>query len=166
MSDDVARYVEGVCTRPRAAARDLALLDDAIDVIVPRGRPGLVRAVAERSRVPVIKHYEGVCSVYVDAAADLGMAAEIAYNAKVQRPGVCNSMENLIVHSSIAERFLSRVDSAVVYHNASTRFADGFEFGFGAEVGISANRIHARGPMGLRELTTPKYVVRGVGQTR
>lgn len=222
--------------------------DDSIDVIVPRGGPSLVRAVAERSRVPVIKHYEGVCSVYVDAAADLGMAAEIAYNAKVQRPGVCNAMENLIVHSSIAERFLasleptlvkagvelradaralpllrsavlaadtdwsteyldlilsikvvdsldeaisfvnrygsghsdsivtsddnaaerflSRVDSAVVYHNASTRFTDGFEFGFGAEVGISTNRIHARGPMGLRELTTYKYVVRGEGQVR
>jgi glutamate-5-semialdehyde dehydrogenase len=222
--------------------------DDAIDVIVPRGGPGLVRAVAERSRVPVIKHYEGVCSIYVDAAADLRMAAEIAYNAKVQRPGVCNAMENLIVHSSIAarflaslepvlgeagvelradaralallrtaapaadadwsteyldlilsikvvdsvdeaisfvnrygsghsdsivtsdvsaaERFLSRVDSAVVYHNASTRFTDGFEFGFGAEVGISTNRIHARGPMGLRELTTYKYVVRGEGQVR
>ncbi len=222
--------------------------DDAIDVIVPRGGPGLVRAVAERSRVPVIKHYEGVCSIYVDAAADLGMAAEIAYNAKVQRPGVCHAMENLIVHSSIAERFLaslepvlgeagvelradaralallrnaapaadadwsteyldlilsikvvdsvdeaisfvnrygsghsdsivtsddtaaerflSRVDSAVVYHNASSRFTDGFEFGVGAEVGISTNRIHARGPMGLRELTTYKYVVRGEGQVR
>jgi glutamate-5-semialdehyde dehydrogenase len=222
--------------------------DDSIDVIVPRGGPSLVRAVAERSRVPVIKHYEGVCSVYVDAAADLGMAAEIAYNAKVQRPGVCNAMENLVVHSAIAERFLAsleprldkagvelradaralpllhsavqaadtdwsteyldlilsikvvdsvdeaiafvnrygsghsdsivtsddtaaerflaRVDSAVVYHNASTRFTDGFEFGFGAEVGISTNRIHARGPMGLRELTTYKYVVRGEGQVR
>jgi glutamate-5-semialdehyde dehydrogenase len=222
--------------------------DDSIDVIVPRGGPGLVRAVAERSRIPVIKHYEGVCSVYVDAAADLKMAAEIAYNAKVQRPGVCNAMENLIVHSDVAERllaslepvldeagvqiradsrdlpllrtavpatdtdwsteyldlilsikvvdsvdeaisfvnrygsghsdsivtsddsaaerFLARVDSAVVYHNASTRFTDGFEFGFGAEVGISTNRIHARGPMGLRELTTYKYVVRGEGQVR
>ena len=222
--------------------------DDAVDVIVPRGGPGLVRAVAERSRIPVIKHYEGVCSVYVDAAADLEMAGEIAYNAKVQRPGVCNAMENLIVHCDVAEpflaalgprlgnagvslraderalamlpsavpaaeadwsteyldlilavkivdstddairfinrygsghsdaivtadenaaaRFLAQVDSAVVYHNASTRFTDGFEFGFGAEVGISTNRIHARGPMGLRELTTYKYVVRGEGQVR
>ena len=196
----------------------------------------------------MIKHYEGVCNVYVDAAADIQMAADIAYNAKVQRPGVCNAMENLVVHRAVAERFLAvigprlaaagvelraddralallpsavaaaeadwsteyldlilavkivdstddaiafvnrygsghsdavvtsdtvaaqlflaRVDSAVVYHNASTRFTDGFEFGFGAEVGISTNRIHARGPMGLRELTTYKYVVRGEGQTR
>ncbi len=222
--------------------------DDAIDVIVPRGGPSLVRAVAERSRIPVIRHYEGVCSVYVDAAADLGMAADIAYNAKVQRPGVCNAMENLVVHASVAKpflaklaprlgaadvelradaralallesatpatdedwsteyldlilavkvvdsvdeaiefinrygsghsdsivtadassasRFRARVDSAVVFHYASTRFTDGFEFGFGAEVGISTNRIHARGPMGLRELTTYKYVVRGDGQVR
>jgi glutamate-5-semialdehyde dehydrogenase len=222
--------------------------DDAVDVVVPRGGPGLVRAVAEQSRIPVIRHYEGVCSVYVDSAADLRMAADIVYNAKVQRPGVCNAMENLVVHASIAEPFLAemgprlaqadvelradaraltmletavpasdadwsteyldlilavrvvdsvddaiafinrygsghsdsivtsdaaaaacfldRVDSAVVYHNASTRFTDGFEFGFGAEVGISTNRIHARGPMGLRELTTYKYVVRGQGQVR
>lgn len=232
----------------RETTAELLKRDDAIDVIVPRGGPSLVRAIAEGSRIPVIKHYEGVCNVYVDAAADLGMAAEIAYNAKVQRPGVCNAMENLVVHRDVAkpflttlaprlrtagveiradeaariilpeavpatesdwsteyldlilavkivdsldeaiafinrygsghsdaivtandtaaERFLARVDSAVVYHNASTRFTDGFEFGFGAEVGISTNRIHARGPMGLRELTTYKYVVRGVGQVR
>jgi glutamate-5-semialdehyde dehydrogenase len=232
----------------RGTTAELLKRDDAIDVIVPRGGPSLVRAIAEGSRIPVIKHYEGVCNVYVDAAADLGMAAAIAYNAKVQRPGVCNAMENLVIHRSIAEpfleglgprlraagvelradpsarkllpdaipateadwgteyldlilavkivdslddaiafinrygsghsdsivtadataaeRFLARVDSAVVYHNASTRFTDGFEFGFGAEVGISTNRIHARGPMGLRELTTYKYVVRGEGQVR
>jgi glutamate-5-semialdehyde dehydrogenase len=232
----------------RDTTTELLKRDDAIDVIVPRGGPSLVRAIAEGSRIPVIKHYEGVCNVYVDAAADLGMAEEIAYNAKVQRPGVCNAMENLVVHrgvaapfltalgprlraagvelraddfarrflpeavaateadwrteyldlilaikvvdslddaiafvnrhgsghsdsivtadASAAERFLTRVDSAVVYHNASTRFTDGFEFGFGAEVGISTNRIHARGPMGLRELTTYKYVVRGEGQVR
>jgi glutamate-5-semialdehyde dehydrogenase len=232
----------------RETTAELLKRDDAIDVIVPRGGPSLVRAIAEGSRIPVIKHYEGVCNVYVDAAADLHMAEEIAYNAKVQRPGVCNAMENLIVHRRIAapffaalgprlraagvelradetarglladavaateadwrteyldlilaiktvdsldeaiafinrygsghsdsivttdeaaaDRFLARVDSAVVYHNASTRFTDGFEFGFGAEVGISTNRIHARGPMGLRELTTYKYVVRGEGQVR
>jgi glutamate-5-semialdehyde dehydrogenase len=232
----------------RETTAELLKRDDAIDVIVPRGGPSLVRAIAEGSRIPVIKHYEGVCNVYVDAAADLRMAEEIAYNAKVQRPGVCNAMENLVVHrriaapflaalaprlraagvelradeaareilpdavaateadwgteyldlilavkivdsvddaiifinrygsghsdsivtadSAAAQRFLARVDSAVVYHNASTRFTDGFEFGFGAEVGISTNRIHARGPMGLRELTTYKYVVRGEGQVR
>ncbi len=207
-----------------------------------------MRAIAEHSRIPVIKHYEGVCSTYVDEHAQLSSAVEIAMNAKVQRPGVCNAMENLIVHEAVAERFLTaiapklaaagvevrgcertlalvadakpathqdwsseyldlvlavkvvssleqaidfintygsghsdaivtedreradrflaEVDSAVVYHNASTRFTDGFEFGFGAEVGISTNRIHARGPMGLRELTTYKYVVRGQGQVR
>jgi glutamate-5-semialdehyde dehydrogenase len=232
----------------RATTLELLRRDDAIDVIVPRGGPSLVRAVAESSRIPVIKHYEGVCNVYIDEAADLKMAEAIAYNAKVQRPGVCNAMENLVVHRAIAQPLLStlaprlreagvelrgdeyvtgllpdatpateedwraeyldlilaiktvdtldqaidfvnsygsghsdaivtadsraadlfssRVDSAVVYHNASTRFTDGFEFGFGAEVGISTNRLHARGPMGLRELTTYKYLVRGEGQVR
>jgi glutamate-5-semialdehyde dehydrogenase len=222
--------------------------EDGIDVIVPRGGPSLVRAIAEHSRVPVIKHYEGVCSTYVDVAAELAAAEAIAMNAKVQRPGVCNAMENLVVHSGVAEafltsigprlveagvelrgderacallpgarratdedwsteyldlvlsvkivdsleeaidfinqygsghsdaivsadndaadRFLAAVDSAVVYANASTRFTDGFAFGFGAEVGISTNRLHARGPMGLRELTTYKYVVRGQGHVR
>jgi glutamate-5-semialdehyde dehydrogenase len=222
--------------------------DDTIDVIVPRGGPGLVRAIAEHSRVPVIRHYEGICHTYVDADADLAMAADIAFNAKVQRPGVCNAMETMLVHESVAReflgviaprlreagvelrgcertrailsdviaateqdwrteyldlilaikvvtsldeaidfindhgsghsdsivtrskdaarRFLAEVDSATVYENASTRFTDGFEFGFGAEVGISTNRLHARGPMGLRELTTYKYLVRGQGHVR
>lgn len=232
----------------RETTAELLKREDAIDVIVPRGGPGLVRAIAEGTRIPVIKHYEGVCNVYVDADADLAMASEIAVNAKVQRPGVCNAMENLVVHRDVAvsflrpvaarmkaagvelradararailpdaraateadwsteyldlilaikivdsldeaiefvntygsghsdsivtrdpacaSRFLARVDSAAVYHNASTRFTDGFEFGFGAEVGISTNRLHARGPMGLRELTTYKYLVRGEGQIR
>lgn len=243
-----AHAVQLIRRTDRATTAALLARDDAVDVIVPRGGPSLVRAIAEGSRIPVIKHYEGVCSVYVDQDADLDMAAEIAFNAKVQRPGVCNAMENLVIHSSIAEpflrllaprlreagvelraddrirailpdarpateedwrteyldlvlalksvdsldeavdfinrfgsghsdaivtrntaaaeRFLTRVDSAAVYHNASTRFTDGFEFGFGAEVGISTNRLHARGPMGLRELTTYKYVVRGEGQIR
>jgi glutamate-5-semialdehyde dehydrogenase len=232
----------------REVTTALLLQDDGLDVIIPRGGPSLVRAIAEHSRVPVIKHYEGVCNTYVDADADLARAAEIAMNAKVQRPGVCNAMENLVVHADVAERFLpdigkrlveagvelradarahallpgstpaseedwsteyldlvlavkvvdsvadavdfinthgsghsdaivttdkgtadiflAGVDSAVVYENASTRFTDGFAFGFGAEVGISTNRLHARGPMGLRELTTYKYVVRGDGQIR
>jgi glutamate-5-semialdehyde dehydrogenase len=243
-----AKALQLIRRTDRETTAELLKRDDAIDVVVPRGGPGLVRAIAEGSRIPVIKHYEGVCNVYVDVAADLRMAEEIAYNAKVQRPGVCNAMENLIVHRRIAgeflealaprlraagvelradeaareilpesvpateadwsteyldlilavkvvdslddaiafinrygsghsdsivtadaaaaQRFLARVDSAVVYHNASTRFTDGYEFGFGAEVGISTNRIHARGPMGLRELTTYKYVVRGEGQVR
>jgi len=196
----------------------------------------------------VIRHYEGICHTYVDDEADLDMAADIAMNAKVQRPGVCNAMETLLVHGAVAsdllarlaprlldagvelrgcertreilpgihaateedwrteyldlilairvvdsvdeaidfinehgsghsdsivtrsrehaDRFLAGVDSAAVYENASTRFTDGFEFGFGAEVGISTNRLHARGPMGLRELTTYKYVVRGEGHVR
>ncbi len=232
----------------REATTALLGRDDAIDVVVPRGGPGLVRAVAENARVPVIKHYEGVCHVYVDRHADLSTAEEIAFNAKVRRPGVCNAMETLVVHSDVAapflaalgprlqdagvelraderatellegarpatpedwtteyldlilavkivdsvdeaidfindngsghsdcictadqesaDRFLAGVDSAVVYQNASTRFTDGYEFGFGAEVGISTNRIHARGPMGLRELTTYKYLVHGDGQIR
>ncbi|MBI5504879.1 MAG: glutamate-5-semialdehyde dehydrogenase [Deltaproteobacteria bacterium] len=232
----------------RRATEAMLRQDATIDVIIPRGGPGLVRAIAEHSRVPVIRHYEGICHTYVDSGADLSMAADIAFNAKVQRPGVCNAMENLLVHADVArpflemlaprlraagvelrgcertrailpgiataseadwhteyldlilaikvvdsldeaidfinqngsghsdtivtrsreraDRFLREVDSATVYENASTRFTDGFEFGFGAEVGISTNRIHARGPMGLRELTTYKYVVRGQGHVR
>jgi len=232
----------------RRATEAMLRQDATIDVIVPRGGPSLVRAIAEHSRVPVIRHYEGICHTYVDSDADLSMAADIAFNAKVQRPGVCNAMENLLVHADVArpflemfaprlreagvqlrgcertrailpgiqaateedwrteyldlilaikvvdsveeainfineygsghsdtivtrsrehaDQFLREVDSATVYENASTRFTDGFEFGFGAEVGISTNRIHARGPMGLRELTTYKYVVRGQGHVR
>lgn len=219
-----------------------------IDVIVPRGGAGLIRTVTEMSTIPVVQHFAGVCTTYVDAAADLDMADRICWNAKVQRPGVCNAMENLLVHSDVAQSFLPRmigrfrdggveirgcertrtlvpglavateadwsteyldlvlavkivdsldeaidfinrygsghsdaivtdkygnarrfqqaVDSTAVFVNASTRFNDGFEFGFGAEIGISTNRLHARGPMGLRELTTYKYTVQGSGQTR
>ncbi len=240
--------VQLIRSTERSDTQAMLEAEEFIDVIIPRGGPGLVRAVAQHSNIPVIKHYEGVCHVYVDSAADLAMAADIAFNAKVQRPGVCNAMENLLVHESVAEeffatigprfeeagveirgddktctllpgarqaveddwsreyldlivavkvvssldeaidfvnhygsghsdsivtvdevaadKFLDRVDSAVVYVNASTRFTDGFAFGFGAEVGISTNRLHARGPMGLRELTTYKYVVRGQGQLR
>ena len=240
--------VQLIRSTDRRATEAMLRREESIDVIVPRGGPGLVRAIAEHSRVPVIRHYEGICHTYVDADADLAMAADIAFNAKVQRPGVCNAMETLLVHEDVAarflgdlapklreagvelrgcertlailtdakpataedwrteyldlilaikvvasldeaidfindngsghsdcivtrsreaaERFLREVDSATVYENASTRFTDGFEFGFGAEVGISTNRIHARGPMGLRELTTYKYVVRGQGQVR
>ena len=219
-----------------------------VDVIIPRGGEELIRAVTERSAVPVIQHFSGICHTYVDADADLSKAARICMNAKVQRPWVCNAMENLLVHETVAaqflpafvtnlenagvevrgceqtkqliphikaatledwqteyldlilsikvvnsldealdfihangsgladaivsenyshiRRFLHEVDSATVYANASTRFTDGYEFGFGAEVGISTNRLHARGPMGVRELTTYKYIIQGDGQIR
>lgn len=232
----------------RAAVQILLKQDDLIDVIIPRGGEELIRAITEGSRIPVIQHLNGVCQLYVDAKADLALAEKLVMNAKTQRPGVCNAIENLLVHrdaaaaflpaiaqrlvaagvelrgcpetvrlvpgtkaateadwsteyldlvlavkvvDSIAEamefirrygsglaeaivttdqaaadRFTAEVDSAAVFVNASTRFTDGFEFGFGAEIGISTNRLHARGPMGLRELTTYKYVVHGSGQIR
>ena len=240
--------IQFVETTDREAVGALVELEDCIDVVIPSGGKGLVKAIAERSRIPVIKHLDGVCHTFVDASADREMALAICHNAKVQRPGVCNAMETLLVHAEIAEsflpavaadleaagvelrgcersreivssmkaateddwyaeyldlilavrvvdgleeaidhinrygsahsdaivtedysaamRFLEGVDSAVVYVNASTRFTDGFEFGFGAEIGISTNRLHARGPMGLFELTTYKYVVFGSGQVR
>lgn len=232
----------------RQAVAVLLRQEHFVDVIVPRGGEELIRAVSERSTVPVIQHFSGICHTYIDAEADLNKAARICMNAKVQRPWVCNAMENLLVHEAIApqflptfiadlekadvevrgcertkqlvpriklataedwrteyldlilaikvvgsldealdfihtngsgladaivsenyshvRRFLHEVDSATVYANASTRFTDGYEFGFGAEVGISTNRLHARGPMGVRELTTYKYVIQGDGQIR
>src|SRR5438093_6331934 len=232
----------------REVVRGLLTRDDRIDVVIARGGEQLKRTVLEESRIPVVKHFEGICHLYVDAAADLAMAERICLNAKVQRPSVCNAIENLLVHeaaaprflpqiaaalraagcevrgclasrrlvpdlvpasdadwdteyldlvlsvcvvpsltaaiaviaqhgTSLAEaivtedyaaarRFLAEVDAAAVVVNASTRFTDGYEFGFGAEVGISTNRLHARGPMGLRELTTYKYQVQGAGQIR
>ena len=223
--------------------------EGGIDLIMPRGGESLIREVSEKSRIPVIKHYKGICHVYVDSEADLDMAEKICFNAKVQRPGVCNAMETMLVHEKAAEaflprmaaklreagvrlkgcprtrqilgalaekadekdfatewldlvlsvrvvvseeeaiehiamfgsdhsdaivtenaasarEFLKRVDSAAVYVNASTRFTDGGEFGKGAEIGISTDKLHARGPMGLEELCTYKYVVRGSGQIR
>jgi len=235
-------------TGSRELTRALLHRDDRIDVVIARGGEALKRTIIEESRIPVVKHFEGVCHLYVDAAADLDMAERLCLNAKVQRPSVCNAIENLVVHEAVAQaflprmvaalrahrcevrgdaavravvpdvvaateadwdaeyldlvlsvrvvpgidealafvaahgtglaeaivtndvraadRFLREVDAAAVYVNASTRFTDGYEFGFGAEVGISTNRLHARGPMGLRELTTYKYVVRGDGQIR
>ena len=233
----------------REGVRLLAQMDRYLDVIVPRGGHALIEAVVEHARMPVIKHYHGVCHVYVDQAADLAMAEEIAVNAKCQRPGVCNAMETLLVHREVAEKFLpsvaralrdqgvelrgdrrtvevlgagikaateedwtteyldlilsirvvdsleaaidhiehygshhsdsivttdeaaarkflAAVDSAAVFWNVSTRFSDGGEFGFGAEIGISTDKLHARGPMGLEELTTYKYLVTGDGQVR
>jgi len=234
-------------TPDREAIQILKRHPEAIDLIIPRGGGSLKEALAG-SAVPLLPHFDGICHTYVDRAADLKMAEEISFNAKVSRPSVCNAMETLLVHREIAPKFLpamakrlttagvelrgddaacalvpeikhatdedwdteyldlilsvkivdsigeaiafiahhgsgladaivtedasaaarfeAEVDSATVYVNASTRFTDGFEFGFGAETGISTNRLHARGPMGLRELTTYKYVVRGHGQIR
>ena len=235
----------------REAVRMMAQMDDYIDVLVPRGGKSLIEAVVSNARMPVIKHYDGVCHLYVDAAADVEMAARILINGKVSRPGVCNALECLLVHRGIAgkffaiaaprlaehgvelraddeafalfgdyrplvhatdedyrteylalilsvhvvdgvaeaiehverygshhsdaivtedeeaaEKFLNEVDSATVYWNASTRFTDGGEFGFGAEIGISTDKLHARGPMALPELTTYRYLIRGEGQIR
>jgi len=243
-----AAIVQLIPTADRVAVHTLLRQSAYIDVIVPRGGESLIRAITESSSIPVIQHYAGICHTYVDAHADLAMAERICFNAKVQRPGVCNAMETMLVDATVADRFLppmlrrfrdagveiracertraivpdchpatdddwrteyldlilsvkvvdslgeaidfvntfgtghsdaivtdhydharrflAEVDSAAVYVNASTRFTDGYEFGFGAEVGISTNRLHARGPMGLRELTTYKYVVQGSGQIR
>lgn len=233
----------------RDEVRQLCELDSCLNVIIPRGGKGLIRTVMEYARVPVLKHLDGVCHVYVDAAADLEMAVNILDDAKTQRPGVCNAAETLLVDAAVAERFLPmagermrlrgvecrvcgrsrpffgpeaaaaseedwsaeyedlilsvkvvdgvhgavehvnrygshhsdsivtedaqardyfmrRVDSACVYHNCSTRFSDGEEFGFGAEIGIGTDKFHARGPMALRELTSYKYVIEGSGQMK
>jgi glutamate-5-semialdehyde dehydrogenase len=248
--------IQVVPVTDREAIPILLSLTQYIDLCMPRGGEGLIRAVAECSKVPVIKHYKGVCHVYVDADADLKMAEAIALNAKVQRPAVCNSMETLLVDRKVAvaflpaiaqrlgekkvqlradaeaeailksegripkaevrrateqdwyteyndyilnvrvvdgvrqaidhinhygsahsdsivtrdearaQQFLGEVDSATVYWNASTRFTDGGEFGMGAEIGISTDKIGARGPMGLEELTSYKWIGIGTGQVR
>ncbi len=237
-----------VPTADRDAVLEMLKLEELIDLIIPRGGEGLIRFVAENSKIPVLKHYKGVCHVFVDESADVDMAVNIAYNSKVQRPGVCNSLETLLVHSDIAERFLPKIatayrsagveirgceetrkyvedvkvatdedyhaefldliiavkvvkdidaamehineygslhtesivtsnyansqrflkemNSSTVMVNASTRFSDGFEFGLGAEIGISTTKLHAFGPMGLTELTTKKFIVYGAGQVR
>ncbi len=251
-------------TTDREAVKHLCAMDKYLDVIVPRGGQGLIETVVSHARMPVIKHYDGICIMYVDKDADLAMAESIVLNAKVQRPGVCNAIETVLVHRDVAEkffagtgqallekgvelrcdepaweamkaqhptsntqhptsnvrrivraseqdfrtefldlilaakvvndldeaidhiethgshhsdgivtakattaeRFLAEVDSATVYWNASTRVTDGGEFGFGAEIGISTDKLHARGPMALEELTTYKYLLRGTGQIR
>jgi glutamate-5-semialdehyde dehydrogenase len=245
--------VQLVPTSDRAALLPLLKLDQYIHCVIPRGGEALIRFVADNATVPVIKHFKGVCTIYVDQDADPDLAEKILLNAKVQRPGVCNAAENLFIHAgaapallprlaralaahkvelrvdsaarailekeaglklvdateadfseeyldliiavkvvpdleaaiaavnhygsahsdaivtrdgTAARRFLAGVDSATVYWNASTRFTDGFEFGLGAEIGISTDRLHARGPMGLRELCSYKYIIRGTGQIR
>ena len=223
-------------------------LREYVDVLIPRGSAGLIRAVVENSTIPVIETGTGNCHIYVDETADLDMAVDIIFNAKTQRIGVCNACESLVIHEKVldelmpklkarldekqveirgdekvcgsidgivpateedygteylayilsaktvssldeaiahinryntghseaiitndyshAQRFLDEIDAAAVYVNASTRFTDGFEFGFGAEIGISTQKLHARGPMGLLALTTTKYIIYGNGQIR
>lgn len=240
--------VQMVPTLDRAAVSYLCQEKDLVDLIIPRGGEGLINAVSECATVPVIKHYKGICHIYVDAEANEEMALAICHNAKCQRPGVCNAAETILVHEAIAASFLPKllhcfteegvemrgderarticpsmvpaeesdwrteyldkivsikviestkdainhinyfgshhsdaivsadkaaqlrftkeVDSAAVYVNASTRFTDGYEFGLGAEMGISTDKLHARGPMGLEELTTYKWVGIGNGQIR
>ncbi|MFL0556526.1 glutamate-5-semialdehyde dehydrogenase [Paenibacillus barengoltzii] len=232
----------------RASVDEMLKLNGLLDVVIPRGGSSLIQTVVQNATVPVIETGAGICHTYLDASADPVMATEIAMNAKVQRPSVCNSMETLLVHeafaaqhllelanrfkeagvelrgdeaarqliswavpatdedyateyndyilnvkivrnldeamahiarfgtkhsecivtqdSANAERFQQEVDAAAVYHNASTRFTDGFEFGFGAEIGISTQKLHARGPMGLTALTSSKYIIQGNGQIR
>lgn len=258
----IARLLSGACeqegipgraitlieTTDREAVLELLRQEDYVDLVIPRGGEGLIRMVVENAKVPVIKHYKGVCHTYVDNDADLDKAEVICFNAKVQRPATCNAMETLLVHQGVAEmflprmikrlreagcevrgckktislipdikeaheedwgreyldlilnikvvsdmdeamshisgygsehsdsiitesytkahRFLREVDSSAVFVNASTRLNDGYEFGLGAEIGISTTRIHARGPMGLEELTTTKFIIMGDGQIR
>ncbi|MCL1888739.1 MAG: glutamate-5-semialdehyde dehydrogenase [Kiritimatiellaeota bacterium] len=240
--------IQLVRTLDRAAVGELVGLDGLVDLVIPRGGESLIRAVAEQARVPVLKHYKGVCHIFVDKDADLERALPLVENAKCQRPGVCNAVETLLVHQGVAaaflpmlaglaqrrgiqvhaceqarkivpefavateddwfaeyldlvlavrvvpgvdaaiehinhygshhsdailtasaadaRRFLKSVDSAAVYVNASTRFTDGAEFGLGAEMGISTDKFHARGPVGLEELTTYKWLARGDYTTR
>ena len=215
--------VQLIATTDRAATRELMTMRQYVDILIPRGGAGLIRAVVENSKIPVIETGTGNCHIYVDKDADLDMAMRILINAKTQRIGVCNAAESLVVHREIAdrflpmlseamedfgkeylalmmsvktvdsleeaiehinryhtghsdcivtenkeagERFLREIDSACVYVNVSTRFTDGFEFGFGAEIGISTQKLQARGPMGLREITSYKYLVTGQGQVR
>ncbi|MCQ2373320.1 MAG: glutamate-5-semialdehyde dehydrogenase [Phascolarctobacterium sp.] len=240
--------IQFVDTADRQAVSDLIHMNGLVDVVIPRGGAGLIKMVVMNATVPVIETGSGVCHTFVDASADVEMAVNIAYNAKVQRPSVCNAMETLLVHKDIVERFMpamlakyaeagveirgdervqsmdaavvpatdedwsteygdlrlsvkivdsleeamehiakystghsecivtqdyanaqvfqKTVDAAAVYVNASTRFTDGNEFGFGAEIGISTQKLHARGPMALPELTSTKYLVNGNGQVR
>ncbi len=240
--------IQVIPTTEREAVTFMLQLEEQIDLIIPRGGEGLIRFVSENSRIPVLKHYKGVCHVFVDDSAPINMAVRIVMNGKVQRPGVCNALETLLVHKDIAaeflpaaaqellaagveirgckqtcqiinqakpatpedwpmeflelilavkvvddldaamahireygsqhtevivtdnyshgQRFIREVDASAVMINASTRFADGGEFGLGAEIGISTTKLHAYGPMGLKELTTKKFIVYGDGQVR
>ncbi len=243
-----AHAIQLVPFTDRSSVAAMAGMDQWLDLIIPRGGKGLIETVVSLARMPVIKHYDGICHLFVHEKADLEMAVKLAVDSKTQKPGVCNALETLLVHRpvaetflplaaaalrtkgvelrgcaetlalltdaipatvedwgaeyldlilaikivgsteeaiahinthgshhtdcivtgdhDVAENFLRAVDSACVFHNVSTRFADGGEFGFGAEIGISTDKLHARGPMGLRELTSYQYRVRGKGQTK
>lgn len=245
LCEDALQLIEST---DRETAAKFMKMREYVDLLIPRGGAGLIRAVVENSTIPVIETGIGNCHVYVDKDADIDMAVNIIYNAKTQRMGVCNACESLVIHKDVAdvaipkiydrlkeksievrgdeisrnlvsdivmandddwgreycdaiisvkvvndideainhvntytthhsecivtenkdaaERFLNEIDAACVYHNVSTRFTDGFEFGFGAEIGISTQKLHARGPMGLRELTSYKYKITGTGQVR
>jgi len=243
-----AEVVQVVETTDRAAVGELITMSQYVDVIVPRGGKGLIERISQDARVPVIKHLHGICHVYIDDKADVDKAIKVAFNAKTQRYGTCNTMETLLVNQQVAEqvlpvlgklyvekgvelrgdeatcailkdckaateadwdteylapilsirvvedlsvaiehihqhgsghtesimtedlgrarRFLAEVDASSVMVNASTRFADGFEYGLGAEIGISTDKIHVRGPVGLEGLTSQKYIVLGDGHIR
>ncbi|WP_282941569.1 glutamate-5-semialdehyde dehydrogenase [Paenibacillus sp. RC67] len=247
-SDVPANAIQLILDPNRSSVDEMLKLNGLLDVLIPRGGASLIQNVVKNATVPVIETGAGICHTYVDETAQYDMALNIALNAKVQRPSVCNSMETLLIHESFAQkhlasiaeqfaqqnvelrgsasaqqlvasmksasdedwdteyndyilnvrvvqgldealehirlhgtkhsecivtedganavRFLNEVDAAAVYHNASTRFTDGFEFGFGAEIGISTQKLHARGPMGLPELTSSKYCIQGSGQIR
>ena len=240
--------IQLVPTRDRAAVGEMLAMADVIDVIIPRGGRGLIERVAAESRIPVLKHLDGICHTYVHAGADPAMARDVVFNGKMRRPGICGATETLLIDAAVAgamlpaileplfeagcevrgdgpvqaadprvrpadeadwgteyldailsarvvegldeaiehidrhgshhtetivtgdeaaaAAFLARVDSGIVLHNASTQFADGGEFGMGAEIGISTGKLHARGPVGVEQLTSYKYVVRGSGQVR
>lgn len=245
LPEGVIQFIE---TTDRAAISEMIKLDNYIDVLIPRGSEEMIRYIRENSTVPILAHGKGLCHTYIDKSADIDMAKRIAFNAKCQRPGVCNAMETLLVHKDIAEiflpqmcqiykdanveirgcettrsivpdvieatsadwsaeyldmilsikvvnsleeaiehiniygsghseaivtndphsaeKFMKEVDAAAVFHNASTRLHDGGVFGLGAEIGISTQKLHARGTMGIKELTTTKYLVYGTGQIR
>ena len=245
LPEDCVQLVQDI---DRKTAREMMNLTEYLDVLIPRGGSGLIRTVVENAQVPVIETGAGNCHVYVDKDADIDMAANIIFNAKTQRPSVCNAAEKLLIHKDIAdkalpaiaeklsekavelrgdeaaraidsdmkaaqdedwsteygelimgvkivdsveeaidhiehysthhsdciitndaaaaEKFIAGIDSAAVYHNVSTRFTDGGEFGLGAEIGISTQKLHARGPMGVNQLVTHKYVITGTGQVR
>ncbi|MFD0682567.1 MULTISPECIES: glutamate-5-semialdehyde dehydrogenase [unclassified Paenibacillus] len=247
-SDVPAEAIQIILDPNRSSVDEMLKLNGLLDVLIPRGGHSLIQNVVKNATVPVIETGAGICHTYMDESADYAMALNIAINAKVQRPSVCNSMETLLIHQSFAQehlasiadqftalnvelrgcskarelapvikpaadedwdteyndyilnirivneldealehirlhstlhsecivtenadhavRFLQEVDAAAVYHNASTRFTDGFEFGFGAEIGISTQKLHARGPMGLPALTSTKYMIKGNGQIR